>query len=170
MIADPLPGSTGARRWMPAHGIGPERPVGGDFAMRWTRPLMLLGFGAYVASLFFIALFLFPAGHPPPNLVPFRTMAADWRGGGWPFVVNFLGNLVAFLPMGAVPRLTWPRRFRPWHAALFGLALSLMIEGGQLYSGRRVFDVDDLILNTIGSVAGFALAARGRSGIGPKRR
>lgn len=128
--------------------------------MRQPRDeLLLIGaFAAYVVFFFSIALFLFPANHPPPNLVPFRTIVDDWRHGGVPFVVNFVGNLVAFLPMGAAPRLLYGGRFRAWHAAAFSLALSLMIEGGQLYSGRRVFDVDDLILNTTGGLIGFAIA------------
>ena len=43
---------------------------------------------------------------------------------------------------------------------LFGLSLSLAIEGGQYLSGRRVTDVDDLILNTLGTLLGYRLAQR----------
>ncbi len=134
-------------------------------AVRW----LLAGFWAYLAFLFFIALFLFPAGDATPNLMPFKTMRDDWTKGGWPFLINFVGNLVAFMPMGAVPRVNFGNRFRRWHAAAFGLGLSTLIEGGQLFSGRRVFDVDDLILNTTGALIGYTLASRLTAGQGPSR-
>ena len=78
---------------------------------------------------------------------------------GWQeFVVNFIGNIVAFMPMGLIPPLILGRRTKLWHVALFGLSLSLAIEGGQYLSGRRVTDVDDLILNTLGSLLGYLFA------------
>jgi glycopeptide antibiotics resistance protein len=123
---------------------------------------------AYIVFLFDIALLRFPSANPTPNFVPFRTMIQDWRGGWWEFVVNFVGNIVAFIPMGLIPPLILGPRTKLWHMALFGLSLSSAIEGGQYFSGRRVTDVDDLILNTLGSGVGFVLATglRGRRGIG----
>jgi glycopeptide antibiotics resistance protein len=54
-------------------------------------------------------------------------------------------------------------RWRSWLAvAALGLAVSLVVEVSQLAISRavgfpwRVFDVDDLLLNTVGAVAGFA--------------
>jgi glycopeptide antibiotics resistance protein len=120
----------------------------------------------YILFLFDIALFRFLASNPKPNLVPFRTIREDWQVGGREFVVNFLGNLVAFMPMGIVPPLVRTRRTRAWQVALFSLVLSLTIEGGQYASGRRVADVDDLILNTLGGLLGFWLVAAFR---GPGR-
>lgn len=109
----------------------------------------------YIAFLLDIALFRFPATNPKPNWVPFRMIINDWRYGGLGFVVNFLGNLVAFLPMGLLPPLIRRRRTLLWHVALFSLSISLIIEIGQYVSGRRVPDVDDLILNTLGGALGY---------------
>jgi glycopeptide antibiotics resistance protein len=106
-----------------------------------------------------IALFQFPGTNPSINWVPFRSMINDWRTGGWEFVINFLGNVVAFLPIGLLPPLIRRRRTTLRQMALFSLAISLTIEVGQFVSGRRVPDVDDLILNTLGGVAGY-LASR----------
>ena len=47
--------------------------------------------------------------------------------------------------------------------ARFQLVLSLFIEGGQLVSGRRVPDVDDLILNVLGGCLGYLLSRRAKS-------
>jgi glycopeptide antibiotics resistance protein len=122
---------------------------------------------AYILFLFDIALFRFQSINPAPNFVPFRTIVSDWTAGWQEFVVNFIGNIVAFLPMGLIPPLIVGRRTKLWHVVLFGLSLSLAIEGGQYLSGRRVTDVDDLILNTLGTLLGYVLVVgpRGRAGL-----
>jgi glycopeptide antibiotics resistance protein len=129
-----------------------------------TRRVMLaLLLVAYLIFLFDIALFQFPAAQPTANLVPFRSMIHDWRLGGWPFVINFVGNIVAFVPMGFLPRFILKRPVKLWEVVVLSLAVSLLIEGGQLFSGRRVPDVDDLILNVLGGALGSSLASIGVS-------
>ncbi len=119
------------------------------------RMILATVLGIYIIFLLDIAWFCFPATHPAPNWVPFRSIIRDWRNGGWEFLVNFVGNLVAFLPMGLFPPLIRVRRTALWQAALFSLSISLAIEAGQFISGRRVPDVDDLILNTLGGALGY---------------
>jgi glycopeptide antibiotics resistance protein len=124
----------------------------------------------YILFLFDIALFRFLITNPQPNLVPFHTIWHDWQAGGTEFVVNFLGNIVAFLPMGIIPPLIRTRRTEAWQVALFSLILSLTIEGGQYASNRRVADVDDLILNTLGGLLGYwLLGAFQGSGKSPEK-
>ena len=118
---------------------------------------------AYLIFLFDIALFRFPADRPMVNLVPFRSMVHDWHHGGWPFVINFVGNIVAFVPMGLLPPFIFKRPTKLWEVLVFSLFVSLLIEGGQLYSGRRVPDVDDLILNVLGSLLGYLLSGSVRA-------
>ncbi len=84
-------------------------------------------------------------------------------------LVDVLGNVVAFAPFGASlaaatllsSRSRLHGRFRRWwlKVSLAGLALSLFIELGQLAIPGRVTDVDDVILNTIGTAAGALLVA-----------
>ena len=124
------------------------------------RMILATVLGIYIIFLLDLAWFRFPATHPEPNWVPLRSIIRDWRNGGWGFVVNFLGNLVAFLPMGLFPPLIRLRRTALWHAALFSLSISLAIEAGQFISGRRVPDVDDLILNTLGGALGYLALSR----------
>jgi glycopeptide antibiotics resistance protein len=122
------------------------------------RTILALVLVIWIAFIFDLALFRFPAAKPVPNLVPLRSIIADWRTGGSPFVINFLGNIVAFLPIGALPPLIRKRQTTLWQMVLFSLALSLVIELGQFLSGRRVPDVDDLILNTLGGAIGHRVA------------
>ncbi len=119
------------------------------------RMMSLLLLSIYVLFLFDLTLFQFPTGHPRPNLIPLRSIVGDWRTGGWIFVVNFLGNIVAFLPIGVLLSVARPGRTTVWHAASFSLLLSAIIESGQYISGHRVADVDDLILNTLGGLLGY---------------
>ncbi len=124
------------------------------------RTFLVILLIAYLIFLFDIALFRFPAKNPAVNLVPLRSILHDWHSGGWPFVINFVGNIVAFVPMGLILPCVRRRPTALWHAAIFSLALSLMIEAGQLVSGRRVPDVDDLILNMFGGAIGYLLSGQ----------
>jgi glycopeptide antibiotics resistance protein len=125
--------------------------------MSLRRAAILVPLSTYVMFLLDLALLRFPSRHPTHNVVPLHSMIGDWRSGGFPFVVNFLGNIVAFMPIGMIPTLARPRWAGAWQAALFSLAFSAMIEAVQYTSGRRVADVDDLILNTLGGLLGYSM-------------
>ena len=80
------------------------------------------------------------------NLIPFRTI-------GDPLV--FAGNLMMFLPFGFFAALLW-RGFTWRRALLLGLAVTAFVECWQLLVGRA-FDIDDLLLNTLGVLCGYGL-------------
>lgn len=112
---------------------------------------------AYLMIIFGLTLGGMYQTKAPRNFVPFKTMEHDLNKGGREFVVNFLGNVVVFLPMGwMLPTLLGPR-CSAMRVAGLSLAVSLVIEVCQGISGRRVADVDDLILNTLGGVLGYLL-------------
>lgn len=91
------------------------------------------------------------------NLVPFRSISSYFiHYGPEGFLVNFLGNIVMFMPWGFGLMLLWRRNQRGGAIVAWSLALTLMIEFFQLFVGRSV-DVDDLILNFAGSCLGAAL-------------
>jgi hypothetical protein len=88
-----------------------------------------------------------------------RTWGAVLRG-GW--ALPALMNLLVCLPIGA---LLWPQARRLRAALLAGVALSLAVELTQITAtwglypcAYRKFDVDDLILNSLGVALGFAMA------------
>jgi glycopeptide antibiotics resistance protein len=125
--------------------------------MTTRRAVALLCLTAYVLILLDLALLQFPSSNPPPNFLPLHSIIADWRAGGREFVVNFLGNLVAFMPIGLIPPLVRPCSTAARQVAVFCSSLSAIIEAAQYISGRRVADVDDLILNTLGGLLGYFL-------------
>ena len=127
---------------------------------------------AYVAMLLVLTLLLFPLDHPPPNLVPFRSIARDWHDGGRGLLVNLVGNVVAFIPLGLLLPLLRPGGKAPWRVVALSLSLSGTIEASQYLSGRRVADVDDLLLNAAGGLLGYAalVGARGLAAVRPRPR
>ena len=71
--------------------------------------------------------------------------------------MNLLGNVAAFVPFGFIlPMLK--RSNRKWYVVvLISLLFSLCIEAVQLVTRRGSFDVDDLMLNTLGGFLGYLL-------------
>lgn len=67
-----------------------------------------------------------------------------------------IGNVALFVPFGLFAALLW-RDFRWWKALMLGFDITLFIELWQLFIGRA-FDIDDLMLNTLGVFCGFLLA------------
>ena len=73
-------------------------------------------------------------------------------------------NVLLFVPLGLFARVLWKRGLIG--ATLIGFAVSLMIEVTQLTANfgtapfaYRIFDVDDLMNNTIGAVLGWLVGA-----------
>lgn len=96
------------------------------------------------------------------NLRPFRSIARDVAGGGDALRVNIVGNVVVMLPLGAAICALGGRRARLRRAATAGFLLSATAESLQLWTGRRVTDVDDVILNTLGAALGFLAVSAAR--------
>ena len=69
--------------------------------------------------------------------------------------INIVGNVLIFSPLGfAIPLLS--KKFNKiWSVIILGFLLSLAIEFSQNLFVNRVFDVDDLFLNTLGTLIGY---------------
>lgn len=78
---------------------------------------------------------------------------------GWKaFAINIFGNVIVFMPFGYIVSLLLEKK-RLFLATLSGLALSLFVEVIQLCLRIGSFDVDDLLLNTIGAFLGAVIYA-----------
>lgn len=125
----------------------------------WIPFLIYLGFLAYF--LFFAELM----GRTQEqmeyhyNLVLFKEIKRfiTYRDilGTEAVLLNLVGNVAAFMPFGFFfPVIS--RRTRHWYVmVLLGAAFSLGIECIQLATKVGSFDVDDILLNTIGSLLGY---------------
>lgn len=93
------------------------------------------------------------------NLVLFKEISRYFKYyhilGFTVFMVNIAGNIAAFMPFGFfLPIIS--RRSRKWYNTVtFGFSWSLTLETLQLIFKVGSFDVDDLLLNTLGAAAGF---------------
>ena len=99
------------------------------------------------------------------NLVPLKTIRNYWfmveqygiNGGNRIWWQNLAGNLVLFLPMGCLLPFLF-RFFRSFiRTVLFVTVLVICVEVLQLLTFTGSCDIDDLILNMIGCVAGYLI-------------
>jgi glycopeptide antibiotics resistance protein len=91
------------------------------------------------------------------NLTPFATIYGFLTHLNYMVALrNIVGNILLFMPLG----FSIPLRFKVnkfWKVTLLGLFISFLIEGIQFFTSIRSFDVDDLILNTLGAIIGYIL-------------
>jgi len=127
-----------------------------------ARSLTIAAFSTY---LFLLLSLVWAYKHPGYrevayryNLTPFQSIARDVPRGGRALWVNIIGNIVVFAPLGLAVRGFRGPRASLAQAALASASLSTLIEVVQFQSGRRFSDVDDVILNTVGGMAGYAMA------------
>lgn len=73
------------------------------------------------------------------------------------FIVNICGNVIAFMPYGFfLPLLN--RAYRKFHIiVILSILFSLIIETAQLLLKVGVFDVDDILMNSLGGVLGYVV-------------
>ena len=94
------------------------------------------------------------------DLTPITAPAAA-RGISAGFLIDFLGNIVVFVPLGAAIAFALTgksRKIRLSASTAIGAALSAMIELTQLTIPSRVSGFDDWLLNTVGVLIGAVIA------------
>lgn len=102
--------------------------------------------------------------YPPrtiPNFIPFKTLRLFWTNRhtvGWTSVslLNILGNLLLFIPIGFLFPFAFPKRSRIKYVFSYMLIGILGIEFLQYFCGR-VADIDDVFLNMIGILLGYGI-------------
>lgn len=147
----------------------------------WWRTFMVFLVAFYLLCAYFQAILPLPADRTAvvayaaqPQLVPFtsiRTLLASsgFVGsdpGTWAVIFTDLNfyeivfNVLLMVPLGMFLRYYF--RWSWWKCTLAGFAFSLFIEVSQLTGlfglyehPYRLFDVDDLIVNTLGALVGF---------------
>ena len=84
---------------------------------------------------------------------------AQWIQGNDVFLDYIVLNTLMLLPIGISMCFVWKNKKR---VAVLGFACSCMIEFSQLISKRGLFEIDDIIHNTVGVVLGIALYTAAR--------
>ena len=133
---------------------------------RWGGRVLL---GIYLACLVYFMFFSESYGRTLEqqeyhyNLVPFREIGRFlkyWHVlGPMAVLINVIGNVAVFIPFGcAVPAL-FPKVRSFVQMMLLSFSASLLAETLQLLLKVGCFDVDDLLLNTIGGCIGYWIFA-----------
>lgn len=87
----------------------------------------------------------------------------SWKialAGDWKMLMEVLLNLVLLLPVGVLLPMMLRRPVRWWQGLLVGMALSLAIELGQLVTRRGLFELDDLLHNSVGCMMGCVIVSK----------
>lgn len=74
-------------------------------------------------------------------------------------IVQFLllGNLLVFMPIGMLAAVLFRDLRSGWKMLLLGAGFSLIVETLQVLLAVRVFDVDDILLNALGTWLGYGV-------------
>jgi glycopeptide antibiotics resistance protein len=70
---------------------------------------------------------------------------------------NLLGNIILFIPLGFLIPFIFKKRNNFWDNILITLIFATTIESLQYILVRGAFDIDDIILYTIGSIIGYVI-------------
>lgn len=127
--------------------------------LKWTI------FLAYIAALVYFMFFAEILGRTDfsreyrYNLTPLKEIKRFLNNasqvGMTAVISNILGNVLAFVPYGFCLPLISKKHCKMYVTTLYTFSLSLMIELIQLLSKVGSFDVDDIMLNTLGGVIGY---------------
>lgn len=96
------------------------------------------------------------SGLSTANFVPLKTIKMYIRyADRLNSFENIVGNIVIFMPFGFLVPFTWKKNHGVGMIFALGFIFSMGVELTQLISGFGAFDVDDLILNTLGAILGY---------------
>ena len=125
---------------------------------KWAWPLAVVWLVALVYAAF---LSRRPYASPRALFDPFHALKLFLKAGGLAFVkrMRYLEgaglNILLFVPFGYLLPLLWKRVDRWWKVVLCGFVLSLLIELTQLVTHLGMFDLDDLMNNSLGAFLGW---------------
>lgn len=130
-----------------------------QYATRWLKALFI----AYLVALAFV---VFLPSREASTVTGFVGVIAGWLSVlGLPkdaagIAVEFIANIVMFVPFGLFVRLLKPALWNWWPLALLAAVSSGTIEVVQLLVPGRVTALSDVVANTLGALAGLAVAKK----------
>ena len=133
-----------------------------DYALWGGRVLFLIYLAGLCYFLFFAENYgrISGQGNYRYNLVPFREIERFWnyrKELGIHSFFNLAGNILGFMPAGFFIPMLWEERKSVLFTICVTFQMSLLVEVLQLLFRVGSFDVDDLILNTLGGMLGCLL-------------
>ena len=126
-------------------------------AFPWKKAVCLLLAVGWLAVTVYATLLRSEPGYREWNFHLLLAWKEAWNQFTLQVWLNILLNIALFVPLGLLlPLLARP--FRKWSRLLAaGFGSSLAIELCQLAAARGMFDVDDLLTNTLGAILGWSI-------------
>ena len=106
--------------------------------------LMFFGFGRSQYDINIVRLI------PMFSTVGFVKQTILWKT----IIINIFGNILIFVPFGFLG-IVFPKLNNFWILILDFLFAIMIVESLQYFTRLGVFDIDDVILNTVGVAIGF---------------
>ena len=106
--------------------------------------LMFFGFGRSQYDINIVRLI------PMFSTVGFVKQTILWKT----IIINIFGNILIFVPFGFLG-IVFPKLNQFWILILDFLFAIIILESFQYFTRLGVFDIDDVILNTVGVAIGF---------------
>ena len=106
--------------------------------------LMFFGFGRSQYDINIVRLI------PMFSTVGFVKQTILWKT----IIINIFGNILIFVPFGFLG-IVFPKLNQFWILILDFLFAIITLESFQYFTRLGVFDIDDVILNTVGVAIGF---------------
>ena len=124
---------------------------------RWAWPLAVVWLAGLVYAAFLIRT---PYAAPRALFDPFHALKLFLKADNVTLLKRLRSlegaelNILLFVPFGYLLPLLWKRADRWWRVVLCGFVLSLGIELIQLVTHLGMFDLDDLMNNSLGAFLG----------------
>lgn len=91
------------------------------------------------------------------NFIPFSSIRRDILTLNSYYIKVLIYNIMAFIPMGFLLPLVSRRARNMYFTIIVATAFSSLIEISQLITVLGTFDIDDILLNTLGAIIGYVL-------------
>ena len=130
----------------------------GEKPFPWRKTILIFLLAGYLAVLGYATLSrLGGMGASGFSFHPFRAWREAWNNFSITSWANVLLNIAMLIPFGILVPLLF-QRCKKWNYMLLAsLGLVLYIETTQYFTGRGIFDIDDIFGNTLGAMIGYFL-------------
>lgn len=123
--------------------------------MERKRSISLFLFEVYFAVLAKMVYFSRPfLSRDRVNMAVMGTWGTTFRSHAY-----VIENLMLFIPFGILLPLCLPKARKSWVCILSGCLISILIETVQYLTQRGNCELDDVIMNTLGTAAGWGIYA-----------
>ena len=130
----------------------------GEKPFPWRKTILIFLLAGYLAVLGYATLSrLGGMGASGFSFHPLRSWREAWNNFSVTSWANVLLNIAMLIPFGILIPLLFLRCKKWNYMLLASLGLVLYIETMQYFTGRGIFDIDDIFGNTLGAMIGYFL-------------